>query len=275
MIKRVGVIYNPFSTQSVELSSEVAAWLRGHGHEVWRGISSEGREGGMADCLDLIIALGGDGTVLRAARLSLTCGVPVLPVALGRLNFMAELQPDTLYSGLETLLAGGGWSDERSLLSATIRRGDQPPIEVLALNEILVARGEVNRVLAIDVEIYHALLTTYHADGVIVATATGSTAYALSAGGPIIDPRSRALALVPVAAHLTNIPSLVLDEDAVITLTIRSRHAAAFAADGREPIALHEGDVVEVRRAGLTCIFARVHPPSTFYAVLRRRLRRE
>ena len=275
MIKRVGVVYNPFSTQSVELSSELAVWLRGRGLEVWRGISSEGRETGMAECLDLIIALGGDGTVLRAARLSLSCGVPVLPVALGRLNFMSELEPETLYAGLETLLAGGGWYDERALLAAKVHRSGEQPFEVTALNEVLVARGEVNRVMAIDVEIYHALLTTYHADGVIVATATGSTAYAMAAGGPIMDPRSRALALVPIAAHLTNIPSLVLDEDAEVTLTVRSRHVAAFAPDGRDTIALHEGDVVEVRRAQLTCLFARVNPRSIFYAMLRQRLRRE
>jgi NAD+ kinase len=108
-----------------------------------------------------------------------------------------------------------------------------------------------------------------------VATATGSTAYALAAGGPIVDPRSKALVLVPIAAHLTNIPSLVLHEDAVITLKLRSRHAAAFSADGRESIPLHEGDVVQVRRAAQTCVFARVHPPSTFYAMMTRRLRRD
>ncbi len=125
------------------------------------------------------------------------------------------------------------------------------------------------------IEIYDARLTSYHADGVIVSTATGSTAYALAAGGPIIDPRSRALALVPIAAHLTNLPSLVLHEDAVITLTLRSRHQAAFSADGRESVPLQEGDVVEVRRSAQVCVFARVHPPSTFYERLTQRLRRE
>ncbi len=124
-------------------------------------------------------------------------------------------------------------------------------------------------------EIYSAQLTSYHADGVVVATATGSTAYALAAGGPIIDPRSRALVLVPIAAHLTNIPSLVLHEDAAVTLTLRSRHQAMFSADGRDSVPLREGDIVEARRAEQVCVFARVHPPSTFYARLTQRLRRE
>ncbi|MBU6333548.1 MAG: NAD(+)/NADH kinase [Chloroflexi bacterium] len=272
----VAIIYNPLSPESTRLSARLADWLRARYVQVWRGVSHEGRELPAPERVDLIVALGGDGTVLRAARLAINWGVPVLPVALGRLNFMSELTPETLYDGLDTLLRGGGWHDRRALLEATVRHQDgraAPP--VIALNEVLVARGEVNRVLIIAVEIYDAQVTTYHADGVIVATATGSTAYALAAGGPIIDPRSQALVMVPIAAHLTTIPSLVLHEDAQVTLRVRSRHAAAFSADGRDPVALHEGDQVVVRRAAAACTFARVFPPSTFYARLPQRLRRD
>ncbi len=244
-MQRIGVLYNPFSEPSTRVSVEIAEWLCGRGIEVWRGVSHEGRhEPHALEGLDLLIALGGDGTVLRAARLAIPRGIPVLPVALGHLSFMAELQPEELVRGLEKLLDGRGWLDERTLLEATIfhdGHGGGAPEHSLALNEILLARG----------------------------------AYALAAGGPIIDPRSKALALVPIAAHLTNIPSLVLHEDAVITLKLRSRHAAAFSADGRESIPLHEGDVVQVRRAAQVCVFARVYPPSTFYAMLTQRLRRE
>jgi NAD+ kinase len=225
--------------------------------------------------MQLLVALGGDGTVLRAARLGITLGIPVLPVAMGRLNFMAELRPEELYEGLSILIEGGGWRDERTLLAATLLSPGEAPREFLALNEIVLARGDINRTVAIDIEIYGARLTSYHADGVVVATATGSTAYALAVGGPIIDPRSRALELVPIAAHLTNIPSLVLHEDAAITLILRSRHQATFSADGRDSVPLHEGDIVEARRAEQVCVFARVHPPSTFYERLTQRLRRE
>lgn len=278
-MQRVGVLYNPFSEPSTRISEELAIWLNERGIRVWRGVSHEGREEPMAlEGLDLMVALGGDGTVLRAARLAISHGIPVLPVALGRLSFMAELAPEELFSGLETLLNGGGWLDERTLIEATIvhdGHGGGEPERVLALNELLLARGEINRVVAIDVEIYDVQLTSYHADGIIAATATGSTAYALAAGGPIVDPRSRALVLVPIAAHLTNIPSLVLHEDAVVRLMLRSRHPAAFSADGRDSVPLHEGDVVEIRRAQQVCVFARVHPPSTFYARLTQRLRRD
>lgn len=274
-MRRIGVLYNPLSEASAQLSTTLAGWLRARGVETWRGLSHEGREEPeLLEGVELLVALGGDGTVLRAARLAIEHGIPVLPVAMGHLSFMAELRPDELYNGLDLLIGGGGWYDERTLLTATIQRPGGAFGPITALNEVVLARGEINRVAAIDIEIYEARLTTYHADGVIVATATGSTAYALAAGGPIIDPRSRALALVPIAAHLTNLPSLVLHEDAVITLRLRSRHQVAFSSDGRESIPLNEGDVVEVRRAEATCIFARVHPPSTFYARLTQRLRR-
>jgi NAD+ kinase len=276
-MRRIGLFYNPLSEQSVELSGALSQWLHAQGIEIWRGAAHEWREH-PDECsdLDLLIALGGDGTVLRAARLAImNGGVPVLPVALGRLNFMAELNPDELVAGLQILLGGGGWHDERTLLEASAYCNGVQLQRVLALNEVIVARSEINRVIGIEVELYNAKLTTYQADGVILATATGSTGYALSAGGPIIDPRSRAVVLVPIAAHLTNIPSLVLHEDAELILRLRGRYNAAFSADGREPVPLHPDDYVRIRRAPEICVFARVHPPHSFYSRLAQRLRRD
>jgi NAD+ kinase len=276
-MQRIGVLYNPHSEISVQTSVEVAEWIQRRGLGVWRGVSHEGRTEPGMEQLDLLVALGGDGTVLRAARLAIICDIPVLPVALGRLNFMAELQPENMYAGLDTLLRGGGWYDERTLALATIEphHADAEPIApILALNEILLARGDINRIVTTDVYIDDTYLTTYHADGVLVATATGSTAYALSAGGPIIDPRSRALVMVPVAAHLTDIHSLVLHEDTEVRIVVRSRHAAAFSVDGRDHLPIGEGDNIRVRRAEQTCKFARVYPQKAFYTRMARRLRR-
>lgn len=275
-IHRVAILFNPYSEESLRVSDEVTNWLTERDIQVWRGVSHEGRAQHAVDHTDMVLALGGDGTVLRAARLAIPCNVPVLPVAMGRLNFMAELEPATLYRGLEHLLAGQYWLDTRSLVEATVRRADGIVVSpIIALNEIILARGDINRTVIVDVGIYDAKLTTYHADGVIVASATGSTAYALAAGGPVVDPRSTALVLVPIAAHLTNVPSLVLHEDAVVTLTLQSRHTAGFSADGHDHIALHEGDRVMVRRSHRYCTFARVYPQSTFYARMMQRLRRE
>ena len=187
-IKRVAIIFNPYSEESLRLSDEIAGWLTAHSIQVWRGVSHEGRAQHAVDHTDLVLALGGDGTVLRAARLAIPSGVPVLPVALGRLNFMAELEPSTLYQGLEDMLAGRFWLDSRTLVEATVQRADGITVApILALNEIIVARGDINRTVLVDVEIYDARLTTYHADGVIVASATGSTAYALAAGVRLWD----------------------------------------------------------------------------------------
>ena len=221
------------------------------------------------------IALGGDGTVLRAARLCFPLSIPVLPIALGHLSFMAEIGPQEVFTALERLMVGGGWHDERTLIRAQLWRNGQIIAEHDALNEVVISRSDISRIVNAHVIIDDRPLTTYHADGVLVSTATGSTAYALAAGGPIVDPRSRALLLVPIAAHLTTIPSMVLHENAVVTIQLRSRHTASLAVDGRENLALQEGDEVVVRRTAQVCTFVRLLPTNQFYTNLVARLRRE
>jgi NAD+ kinase len=268
-MQRIAIIYNPFSESSISHSALLATWLRERGIEIWRGISQECRDSPhVLDDADLMVAMGGDGTVLRAARLAIPTGLPVLPVALGHLSFMAEIGPAELYEGIEALLNGGGWHDERALIDASLWREGEHMIDFIALNEVVISRSEISRVINVEVSIDGSILTTYMADGVIVATATGSTAYALAAGGPIIDPRSRALALVPVAAHLTNVPSMVLHEAAVVTIALRSRNNASIAIDGRGNLPLREGDEVMVRRSSKVCTFVRLRPSSQFYTQL-------
>jgi NAD+ kinase len=275
-VRRIGVLYNPLSEDSIARSIELEAWLYEQGRDVWRGISQDCRDcPDLLDGMDLMVALGGDGTILRAARLTFDRPMPVLGVALGHLSFMAEIGPDDMYDGLRQLFAGREWYDERALVQVTLRRADRIIAEFDALNEVVISRSDISRVVNAEVWIDGSLLTTYHADGVIVATATGSTAYALSAGGPIVDPRSQALLLVPVAAHLTTVPSMVLHEEAVVTVALRSRHNASMSVDGRENIPLQVGDEIEVRRSNRVCTFARVRPISHFYTDLVRRLRRQ
>jgi NAD+ kinase len=222
-----------------------------------------------------MVAMGGDGTVLRAARLAFPNDIPLLAVALGHLSFMAEVNPEEMYDAVERALDGGGWHDERTLIRAGLWRGGRQIEEFTALNEVVISRSDISRVVNAHVSIDGSPLTTYHADGVLVATATGSTAYALSAGGPIVDPRSRALVLVPIAAHLTNVPSMVLHEDAVVSIELRSRHQAILAIDGRENLPLFGGDEVVVRRSHQVCTFVRLRPASQFYTQLVARLRRD
>jgi NAD+ kinase len=276
---RIGVLYNPLSERSTRLSNEVSSWMSEQGMQVWRGTSEECREHPeLLDEVGLLIALGGDGTVLRAARLAIPRSIPILTVALGRLNFMAELNPGDLPGALKTLLAGGGWYEERTLIEAELYHNGQLNGQFTALNEVVLSRGDIGRTLTVDVAIDNIPLTTYRADGVMVATATGSTAYALSAGGPIVDPRAHSLVLVPVAAHLTAVPSMVLHEDTVVSLTPRTSHTyyhVTLSIDGRENMALQESDEVHVHRSQQVCIFARIKPPHELYASFVKRLRRD
>ena len=275
-MSRVAVLYNPHSDESAARSLELADWLHARGRSVWRGSSQECRD--CPDVLeeaDLMVAMGGDGTVLRAARLAFPHDIPVLAVALGHLSFMAEVGPEEMHDAVERALAGGGWHDQRTLIRAALWRGGRQVEEFTALNEVVISRSDISRIVNAHVAIDGSPLTTYHADGVLVATATGSTAYALSAGGPIVDPRSRALLLVPIAAHLTNVPSMVLHEDAVVSIALRSRHQASLAIDGRENLPLAEGDEVVVRRSPQVCTFVRLRPTSQFYTQLVARLRRD
>lgn len=272
-MQRIGVFFNPQSAPAAGLAQALEAWLRARGIATWCGAASDAPQA--IDRFDLLVCLGGDGTVLRAAGMAIPAQVPLLPVALGHLSFMAEITPDELYPSLERVLAGDYWTEERALAEALVQRADHAPERFVALNEVLIGRRDIARVLSIAVQVDDIPMTVYHADGVLVATATGSTAYALAAGGPVLDPRSRALVLVPVAAHLHNVPSLVLHEDAHLDLQVASCHAAALAVDGRTHRPLAVNDSVAVRRAPEVARFVRVRPPSYFYQTLTRRLRRE
>ena len=275
-METIGIVYNPLAPATAEAGEEIAEWLRGQGRKVWLGTSQSGRDqhDQVAEC-GLLVALGGDGTVLRAARLAIPHKLPLLGVAMGHLSFMAEVTLDDLRASLTLLMGGGGWYDDRTLAQTRVIRGDTEVLHEVALNEVLLTRTDLARVVHVAVEIDSMPLTTYHADGVMVATATGSTAYALAAGGPLLDPRSDALVLVTIAGHLTNIPALVLPQDTVVTWKLQSRYPAALSIDGQTTHALELTYRIEVSRSPLTCRFARVHPRAHFYETLTRRLRRE
>jgi len=273
-LERIGVLYNPQSESTRRVAAELEAWLDYRGLRCWSGIASDPEAARSLEGADLLVALGGDGTVLRAAGLAIPAGIPMLPVALGHLSFMAEVSPADLYTSLEQILQDECWIEQRALAEAIVRHGGHEE-RYVALNEVLIGRVDIARVIMVDVQVDDIPMTTYHADGVLVATATGSTAYSLAAGGPVLDPRSRALVLVPVAPHLTNVPSLVLHEDAHLDLEVASRYPAALSVDGRIGLPLATGDSVAVRRADETACFVRVRPPSYFYQSLTRRLRRE
>jgi NAD+ kinase len=224
---------------------------------------------------DLVVALGGDGTILRAARLAVDSGAPVLGVNLGELGFLAELQPEDAPAVLPQILAGAGWVEERLGLEALATSSDGVPHgePILGLNDVFVGRGEYARVVHIRIAIDDVAFTSIVGDGLIVATPTGSTAYNHAARGPILDPRLRSLVLTPVSPYLTFSSPVVLAPDSRIELEVVTDWTATLTVDGQSDVLLRSGWRVRIVPSRRPARFLRLRPPGEFYATLQRRLR--
>ncbi|MEE9202500.1 MAG: NAD(+)/NADH kinase, partial [Dehalococcoidia bacterium] len=221
---------------------------------------------------DLLLSLGGDGTILRAARAAAPFGVPILGVNLGRLGFIAEVAPQELHHRLPGLLAGEGWVEERAMLQVDCLPPGDNGRSLHGLNDVVVARGEAVRVVYVRVSVDGEPLTTFKGDGLIVATATGSTGYALSAGGPILYPQAREMLLQPVAPHLSWRSPLVLSPEAVVEMEVTTDHPAVMSLDGQVHLPLAQGHRVSARRSPHPARFLRTEPPGFFYRTLGQRL---
>lgn len=266
------------------MAAKTEARLRDEGHTVWRASAWSGEE--IAPRLrgvDLLITYGGDGTVLRMARMSAPLEVPVLSVNFGRLGFLTEVEPADFAASLDAYFAGNYRKECRILLDARVLpRSGRPDAEVAeyyhrrfsAMNDIVVSRGGAARVIRLRIMIDDAPYTTYIADGAIVATPTGSTAYALAAGGPILDPAMDSILLTPIAPHLGLQHSLVLPGDSKVTIETRAEQDCYMSVDGQHDLRLEEGDVVEIVRSRDHATLIRMHPPTAFYGTLSDRLTR-
>ena len=218
---------------------------------------------------DCIICLGGDGSMLWAARAVVPHAVPIFGVNMGRLGFLAEIGPKELIDKLPRVLAGEGRVEERAMLQAQVPAWGQT---FQALNDVVVGRSLAGRPVYLDVCVDGRRLAVYRSDAVIVATATGSTGYSLSAGGPILHPESRDLVLTPVAPHLVPARSLVLPGDAVVDLVLSTGEGAMVSVDGQVNRALESGDSVSVCRSPHVARFLRLSEPSDHYRILAERL---
>ena len=230
-----------------------------------------------AENTGLVITVGGDGTILRAARVTAPNNIPVVGINMGRLGFMTELQVHEALEKLPAYLNGGCRVEERYMLQATLVKTEGGVVgeehgPFHALNDVVVARGSVSRVVTITGYIDGAQLTTFRSDAVIVSTATGSTSYNLAVGGPIMDPASDALVLKPVAAHMGLTAALVLAPDVEVGLTLEGYQDAIMSIDGFEDYPLKPGDRVLLKQSPYRAKFLRANPPSQFYATLTRRL---
>lgn len=222
----------------------------------------------------VLVTAGGDGTILRAARVVAPYDVPILGINLGRVGFMTELSLDDAEDSLSGYLDGAPRIESRMMLQASVITAGsrEPRVIVHALNDVVLTRDRVARLLDIDTRIDGVLLTTYRADGLIAATATGSTGYALSAGGTILHPEAREMLIQPVAAHMSFQTGIVVSEQSVIELKVYGGHTAVLSADGFTDTIVNPDDVVEVRRSPFTARFLRREPPEAFYGSLTQRL---
>jgi NAD+ kinase len=213
---------------------------------------------------DMLIAVGGDGTMLRAGHLCAPCGVPILGVNLGRLGFLIQVDRGDWHGMLDRVFAGEAWIENRMMLRAELIRADEPAGSWHALNEVVVSRGQYIRPIRLSASADGYLLTTYVADGLIASTATGSTAYALAAGGPILPPELRNILIVPIAPHLSVERAVVLAEGSTISIGIHGDNAV-LSVDGQVPIGLIEDDRVDVHAAEYTAKFVRFGDAGYFY----------
>jgi len=213
---------------------------------------------------DLVLAIGGDGTMLRAAGLCAPFKLPILGVNLGRLGFLIQIRREEWHKALEALLNGEFWIENRMMIRAEHIRSGHPLGNWHALNEVAVCRGRTVHPVQVSASLDGRLLTTYVADGLIAATPTGSTAYALAAGGPILPPELRNILLVPIAPHLSVERAVVLSEGTSVRIALRDGEAV-LSVDGQVPIALVAEDVVDVRAGDYTAQFVRFGDPGYFY----------
>ena len=281
-IRRVAVFYHPRLTEARALADELLDILAKTGFKGWaRSAWDEETTSDNVDDRDLLISIGGDGTMLRVSHLALPSGIPVLGVNMGRVGFMNEINPEEARQDLPRLLTAGGRIERRATLQAEI----VPPAEsgngegdgrrtYFALNDVVVARGRVARVIRIEARIDGDLFTVYKGDGVIIATATGSTSYSMAAGGPILNPLTDEFVLNPVTSHLTISNALVLPPSSVIDLTVSTDHEVIMSIDGQIEADLRDGYTVSATISPNAARFLRFQPPGRFYSTVTERLTR-
>jgi len=275
--KRIGIVYHPKNKAAHTLANELETFLSSQGISCWvcSAWKSSEMEQKIENC-QLILTTGGDGTILRTAQAVAGSAIPITGINLGKVGFMTELSSGEVMEKLPDLLAGRGWIDERSMLDAEfIPHGSRTEASqrFTALNDVVVSRGGIARVVNIEVSINGKPMTTYKADGVIVSTATGSTGYSLAAGGPILSPEACDLLLTPILTHLNPGYSMVLPSKTEIGLLLGTTHQATFCIDGHINLHLSDGDIIRVTMSRNKTRFLRIHPKDLYYPNLEQKLK--
>lgn len=281
-MKRVGIVAKLDHPQAAEVVVALIDWLTARGRAPVIEKETAGlvptlsvaavRKGDLPPHVDLIVVLGGDGTLLSMARQVGDLGIPIVGVNLGGLGFLTATTLEEMYPALESVLAGDVLIEERMMLSVHVARAGEALPEYLALNDVVITKSAMSRIINLSVAVEGAHATAYRADGLIISTPTGSTAYSLSAGGPILFPTMDAVVLTPICSHsLTNRP-IVLPAGQRIEVTLLTDQEVAVTLDGQIAVPLKEHDRVEIAQASARTRLVRF-PRKDFFSVLRTKLK--
>lgn len=279
--KSIGILTKPKFPEVKTTLQGVVAWIRTRNINVVLDNTSAtllGEQGGLqktqlAKKADVLLVLGGDGTMLNAARLAGERGIPILGVNMGGLGFLTEVRLDNLFPSLERVFANEYVLEERLMLSTHIHRHGETVAQGVVLNDVVVSKGTLARMIEMKISIQGQFITNLRGDGLIVSTPTGSTAYSLSAGGPIINPGVHSLILTPVCPHTLTHRPLIVQDDVEIDVTLTSKDEGAMATlDGQVGVALTQGDSVVLKVSEHKTRLIRF-PESNYYDVLREKLK--
>ncbi|MFY9826207.1 MAG: NAD(+)/NADH kinase [Thermoanaerobaculia bacterium] len=276
--QRIGIVAKARSHDALDTAHELAEWLRRRGLAATLETSLWARDRlGEAPCepaetYDLVVVLGGDGTLLAAAR-TLAPGTPILGVNLGNLGFLTEINRGELYPALVELLEGRFSTEERSLFDVELRRQSGPPSRFRVLNDAVITKSALARIIELTLQVDGHLIARFRSDGLIISTPTGSTAYNLSAGGPIVNPLLPVAVLTPICPHALSMRPIVVPDAAPIEVTLETPHEEVYLTlDGQEGTSLGFGDTVSLTRSAATVRLAKVSG-RRFYESLRGKLR--
>lgn len=273
-MQKIALLYHPKLGESLQLARNLERILKSKGVATWISSAWDDVEAKKyISNLDLIVTFGGDGTILRAARMAVPQGTPILSVNMGRFGFLAETQPDEVEDLLPTILSGEYWLEERIMLHAELHRGDEQRASYEALNDVVVGHVVMSRVVRLEAFVDGEHLAHYVADGLIIATPTGSTAYSLAAGGPILHPQLTDLLLTPIAAHRALDRSIVLPAWSVIEIRLSTEYPAVLTIDGQIDTQLEDGDRILVTVSPHRCNLVRTQPRNYFGRGLLERLK--
>jgi NAD+ kinase len=273
-LKSATILFNPAHAQAPQLALDIEAMLRQRGMKATAcEIERQPEALAAISGADLIVTLGGDGTLLRAARFAAAPGIPILGVNLGKLGFLCDMGPDNVLGELPAYLDGKCQVEERLMLEVHHRRAGRTVVSGHALNDVVVGHASIASIIRIHASINGNTLTTFAADGVIVATPSGSTAYSFAAGGPIALPTDHNLFLTPISPHKPRFGSVVVPANAIISLQVESDTPASMSVDGAPETPVLDADVVEVRESPYKTRLLRKDSERYFFKALRETLK--